>query len=65
MEAGGIEPPSRGTSAEVSTCVVGVLNLDRPTPIDRLATAQLREYLARSSRCQPERTSLLIVAPSS
>lgn len=43
MEAGGIEPPSRGTSVEVSTCVVGVLSLDRRTPIDRLSTAQLRE----------------------
>ncbi len=28
MEAGGIEPPSRDTSGQVSTCVVGLLFLD-------------------------------------
>lgn len=64
MEAAGIEPASRGTSAEVSTCVVGALNLDRRPPIDRLATAQPREFLTRLSRCQPKRASLLICAPN-
>jgi hypothetical protein len=63
VEAAGIEPASRGTSAEVSTCVVDALSLGRRTPVDRLPTAQRRESLARSSRRRPERASLLIVAP--
>ena len=64
MEAGGIEPPSRGTSAEVSTCVVDELSLDRRTPTDRLATIQQHEFLTRLSRGQPKRASLLFCAPN-
>ena len=37
VEAGGIEPPSRGISAEASTCVVGLLFCWTPeTPTNRI-----------------------------
>jgi len=59
MEAAGIEPASRDTSAEVSTCVVCWFNLGLPAPSDRLRTAQRRDDLTRVSRRLPSRACLL------
>ncbi len=59
MEAAGIEPASRGTSEEASTCVAGCMSLGRRAPSGRLPTAQRREFLARASRRRPARASLL------
>jgi len=59
MEAGGIEPPSRGTSEEASTCIAGCFDLGRPTPSGRLRLTQRRDDLTRVSRRLPSRASLL------
>lgn len=60
MEAGGIEPPSRDTSDEASTCVVVWFDLGLTTPSDRLRQAQHRGFLTLTSRCRPVRAGLLL-----
>jgi len=59
MEAGGIEPPSRDTSAVVSTCVAYRFNLGRPAPGGGLRPTYRRDVLTRVSRRLPSRASLL------
>ena len=59
MEAAGIEPASRDTSEEASTCVAVWFDLGRQAPSGRLPSVQRRENLARASRRQPARASLL------
>jgi hypothetical protein len=63
MEAAGIEPASRGTSAGASTCVACWFNLERATPSGRLRSPQRRESLARPSRRQPGSGQPAVFAP--
>lgn len=59
MEAGGIEPPSRDTSEEASTCVAVRFNLGLRRPAAGSVRPSGRECLARTSRRLPARASLL------
>jgi len=59
MEAAGIEPASRDTSAVVSTCVAFRFNLGRAAPGGGLRPAYRRDVLTRASRRLPSRASLL------
>ncbi len=50
VEAGGIEPPSRDSSVQASTCVVGLLHFAHQAPTDRIPLSQSQQRASPLSR---------------